>query len=286
MSRRTGPAQTGAVTRRAALLPALLPVVLLAACSDAGSAPDQTVTSAAAPSTPVGVSPAPSPELSISTGPAPRAAPSPADVSAGPSPAAPSSPVRPTGTRAGSYTYETSGTVTAGAPQEVSGTSTLRVEPVSAGTQHTVLEGDQGRTETDVLIKADGTYVTRLVVTNPAFSKDFRPAPAALLAPEPADPGRRWTWRTTSTDGRTRVSASNRVLRAETVTIGGRQVAARVLETVLVMRGDVTYDATTTTWYAPEERLPVKDRTNGKGMVSGFTFSADVTSTMRSTEPS
>jgi hypothetical protein len=295
------------VTRRAALLPALLPLVLLAACSDGGSGQDQVVTppvSSTAPSAPVGVSPAPSPDLSVSTGVDPSAEPSAADVSAGPSPAsspspaaapapgragaaaAPAAAAPPTGARAGSYTYDTSGTVTAGAPQQVSGTSTLKVAPVTAGTQHTVVEGDQGRTETDLLVKGDGTYVARLVITNPAFSKDFRPSPAALLLPEPADPGRAWSWRTTSTDGKARVSASSRVLRAETVIIGGRKVAARVVETVLAMRGDVTYDGTTTTWYAPKERLPVKDRTNGKGMVSGFSFSADVTSTMRSTEPS
>lgn len=301
------------MTRRAALLPALVPLVLLAACSDGGPgdvpSADQVVTSpaasagaSAAVSAPAGVSPAPSPELSASTGPAPGAQPSAAGVTAGPSPSATSSPVaapageaaaprsaaaaNPVGTRPGSYTYDTSGTVTAGAPQQVSGSATLRVDPVSAGRQHTVLEGEQGRTETDVLLKGDGTYVTRLVITNPAFSKDFRPSPAALLVPTPAEPGRRWTWRTTSTDGKTRVSASSRVLRTESVTIGGRAVPTSVVETVLAMRGDVTYDGTTTTWYAPKERLPVKDRTNGKGTVSGFSFSADVTSTLRSTEPS
>ena len=37
-----------------------------------------------------------------------------------------------------------------------------------------------------------------------------------------------------------------------------------VVETRLTLRGDVTYDGTTTTDYAPEQRLAVRDRGTGR----------------------
>ncbi|MCU1691702.1 MAG: hypothetical protein JWM64_793, partial [Frankiales bacterium] len=214
--------------------------------------------------------------------------PSAAAASRAPAPAAarPGAPAPVAATQAGRYTYDSSGSVTAGAaPQRVSGTSTLTVDAPSGSTQSTVLEGDQGRTETDVVLRADGRYVSRLLLTTPAFSKEFRPSPAVLLLPEPATVGRSWTWRATSTDGKTRVTATKRVVRTGSVAVGGKAVATRVVETTLSLRGDLVYDGTTTTDEDPRTHIAVRTRSKGKGSASGFAFSNDTTSTLRSTTP-
>jgi hypothetical protein len=54
----------------------------------------------------------------------------------------------------------------------------------------------------------------------------------------------------------------------------------------LVLSGDFDYTADLTTWWAPAYRLPVKERTVGKGTYNGFAFATDVTATMRSVRPS
>ncbi|MCW2777070.1 MAG: hypothetical protein JWN17_795, partial [Frankiales bacterium] len=302
---RDGPAQTGRVTRPVLLPAALLAAALaLSACNgDASSSASSdaaaplTGASSAAPSTVPSAATTSGAPASAKQTPSAGAAPSADAPSASARSAAPALPTsRPAArtagspslaTRAGRYTYDAKGTVTAGgAPHDASGTATLTVDEPVGDTQSTVLEGDQGRTETDTQLKSTGRYVTRLLLTTPAFSKEFRPVPAALLLPEPATVGRSWSWSGTSTDGKTRVTATSRVLRSETVTVGGTSVPTRVVETRLVLRGDVVYDGTTTTDVATGQRLPVREHGTGKGTISGIPFSTDTSSTLRSLDPS
>ena len=191
-------------------------------------------------------------------------------------------------TSAGTYTYDTSGTVTVlGGSKDASGMSTLTVDAPAAGSQHSVLSDGQGKTTQDVLSRSGGSYLSRLQITNAAFDKTFAPSPEALLLPEPAKPGATWTWTATSTDGKTTVTAKNTVLRTETLTIGGQPVATTVIRTVLALRGaDLTYDGTQDTWFAPAEHLAVKQHNTGNGNSSGLAFSSDTTSTAQSTHPS
>ncbi len=204
-----------------------------------------------------------------------------------PAPAAAQPAAASRATAPGSYTYDTSGTVTlgAGAPQQRSGSATLTVDPPEGDRQSAVLEGEQGRTETDSVLRADGRYLARLLLTTPAFSKEFAPAAPVLLLPTPADAGRTWSFTVKSTDGKTTATAKNRVVRSEAVTIGGEKIDTRVVETVLTLRGDVVFDGTTTSNYAPEQRLAVKERGKGKGTISGVPFATDTTSTLRSVDP-
>lgn len=249
------------------------------AAPSASSAPGRA---AASPSASASTSGAASSPAAVAPGQAPgRAAGSPTPSSA----ARRSSTVGPTAP--GTYTYDSSGSVTAGgAPQSAKGTATLTVDPATGDRQSTVLESDQGRTETDVVLRADGRYVSRLLLTTPAFSKEFRPSPAVLLLPEPTTVGRTWTWKATSTDGKTRVTATNRVVRDGSVTVGGRKVATKVVETTLALRGDLVYDGTTTTDEDPATHLAVRTHAKGRGTVSGISFSNDTTSVLRSTRPS
>lgn len=272
----------------------------LAACSsdpepDTAAAPSATAATdqpgapatASADPTPSAAAPAAasptSSSRSTSSAPVPAPSVAPPDPSAGPADAPP--PVEDRSTAAGSYTYDVDGTVTVGSPQPVDGEAVLTVDPVAAGQQHSVLEGEQGRTEQDVVLRDDGRYLALLSITNPAFSKTFRPEPAVLLLPTPTEPGRRWSWTATSTDGRTKASASNRVAREEVLTIGGQRVPCAVVETTLVLSGDIAYRGVTTTWVSLEHALPARDRSRGEGTVSGVAFSTDLTTTLRSVDP-
>lgn len=191
-----------------------------------------------------------------------------------------------TSTAPGTYTYDNSGTVTAGTPHDASGTSTLTVDPPAGGKQHSSLDDGQGTTDEDLVVRATGTYLARLRISNPAFTKEFRPADPVVLVPDPASPGRTWSWTATSTDGKTTAKVSARVARRETIRIGGASLATAVVESTLHLSGDVTYDAQMQTWYDPAHRLTAKEHTKGSGTVSGLQFTTDITRVLRSTSPS
>ena len=202
---------------------------------------------------------------------------------------APGKPAVHKATAPGTYTLDASGTVTlgaAGTPRDASGTPTLTVSALRGDLQHSTLHGDQGNTDQDLLVRDNGTYGASLKITSAAFTKEFRPAVALLLVPDPATVGSAWSWSASSTDGKTMARATNRVERAQVLTIGGRAVPCAVLVTHLVLSGDVTYDAQITTWWSPDFRLAVKDHTVGQGSYNGFPFKTDITTVMRSVTPS
>ncbi len=101
-------------------------------------------------------------------------------------------------TAPGSYTYDANGTFTAGTPRAVKSTSSLKVDAPAGNKQHSVLGGDQGSTDQTVQHNETGTYLVRLKLDNPAFSKEFAPAKPVLLAPRPLKVGSSWSWTMTS----------------------------------------------------------------------------------------
>ena len=190
-------------------------------------------------------------------------------------------------TAPGTYTYDTSGTVAAGASKrDASGTATLTVDAPSAGRQHSLLGTDQGRTEQDVVVRSGGTFLVRLAITNPTFSKEFRFAQPVLLVPDPATVGKSWSWTATSTDGKTTAAVTARITGRQTLTIGGVQTPTTVIESVLKLTGDITYTAHMQNWADLTHRLSVKDHTKGEGMFGAVQFTTDITNVMRTTKPS
>lgn len=190
-------------------------------------------------------------------------------------------------TSPGTYTYDTSGTVTAGAARPVNGSTNLAVDKPSGTTQHSVLGGgDQGSTEQTVVRTSSGTMLADLKLNNQAFQKEFKPVKPVLLVPKPAKVGATWSWTMTSTDGKTTASLSAKVTKQETVTVGGVKTATAVIESTLKLTGDVTYTAQDTINYDEVHLIQVRDHTRGKGMINGFAFSTDITSVLRSLKPS
>ena len=189
-------------------------------------------------------------------------------------------------TAAGTYTYDANGTFTAGTPRAVKSTSSLKVDKPVGNKQHSVLGGDQGSTDQTVQHNETGTYLVQLKLDNPAFSKEFAPDKPVLLAPRPLKVGSSWSWTMTSTDGKTTAAFNATVSKTETLTIGGKKTPTSVIESTLKLSGDVDYTAKTTTNYDEAHLLQVKDHTRGSGSYSGFPFSTDITSVLRSTTPS
>jgi hypothetical protein len=273
----------------------IAPLALLAACSSGSSTPPQSLKATSAPAasaTPTathGVAPGAKQTTVATTAATSAATTSAVATSAAPlSTRAPGKPAASKATAAGDYTYTSSGKVTFGAtPQDAAGTQTLTVSPLRGDVQHSRLHSDDtGDTEQDVVVRDSGSYGASLKLTSPAFTKEFRPATPLLLVPDPAVVGRSWSWSATSTDGATHARATNTLLRTETLTIGGTRVATVVLQTHLVLSGDLSYDAQLTVWWAPAYRLPVKSHTVGKGSYGGIPFKTDITAVMSSVKPS
>ena len=191
------------------------------------------------------------------------------------------------GTPSGTYTYDSSGTQTvSGAQQDVHASSTLTMGAVTDGRQTSTLHNSQGDTTQQVEVRSAGSYLAALTVSSPTLKTAFHFDPAVLLLPDPARVGATWSWNGTSDDGRTTVATSHKVLRTETLTIGGERVATVVLQSHLVITGEtVHYTADATNWVAPAYRLPVKTRTTGSGSYGAFPFSFDVTDVLRSVHP-
>lgn len=287
---------TMAVMRRALVPLVVLPLALATACSSSEAEPE-------AAAQPTGKATA------ISSGPAassaaPRATAGAGGASAGATSGAtagttsqapvaqplatqaPGKPAASKATPAGSYTYDTSGTITYGAiQQDASGSSTLQVTAVKDGVQTSTLHADRADTDQTVLVRDAGSYLAELHLATPLFDKTFRPSPAGLLLPDPATVGKAWSWSATSTDGTSTVKTQHKVVRTETLTIGGKSVQTVVLQSVIAISGDVTYTADVTTWVVPTLRLPVKDHTVGNGTFNGTKVTSDTTSVMRSTVP-
>lgn len=251
-------------------------------------------------------------DVVVTTGPAPATRRPPAVIggggptaraTAGPSTSSPAAaaPVAPLSTRApgtvaaqkatapGVYTLDETGTVTLGdpgTPQDASGSTTLTVDPLRGGVQHSTLRSDNtGDTAEDLLVRSTGTYIASLKLSSPAFTKELRPQPAVLLVPDPAKVGTAWSWQATSTDGKTTATATNKITGTQTLTIGGTRVLCAVVQTRLVLSGDVDYTTDITVSWSPDYRLPVKTHATGKGTYNGFPFRTDITATMRSVKP-
>lgn len=275
---------------------ALLALAALTACSSSDD--KDSAASGASPTPTAASSPSSSASPDAGSGAGASAAPGASagsGASATPSTAGGDGAPRPSATAAtatkatppGTYTYDSSGTQTiSGGKQAVSSTATLTVSEVIDGSQTSTLHNSQGETEQDLVVRSNGTYLATLTISSPTVNKEFPFSPPALLLADPAKVGATWSWRSTSTDGSTTVTASNKVVRTETLTVGGQKVASVVVQTRLVITGkDLSYTADATNWVAPAYRLPVKTRTVGKGNYGVIAFSFDVTDVLRSVHP-
>ena len=168
----------------------------------------------------------------------------------------------PAGTRTaapGRYTYRRTGTRTVGGgDSSLDGEGTLTVDPANGNEQHSRTEYVDSSTEQTVRHRAGGIDLLFLKITFSSFTYEFRPSPPVLFAPDPPAVGATWSWRMTSTDGSVTVDGSFKVLRNETVTIGGEPVATAVVEGNLRFSGALTGTSKQTLWGSDRYRLIVR----------------------------
>ena len=192
-------------------------------------------------------------------------------------------------TAPGRYIYTLSGTSSSSiqpGDQPITGQGTLTVDPVSGTDQHQSRQDPNQTSETVFRFQPDGAYIVNLKQTTSGLAKEFRADPPVLVLPQPATVGRSWQWDLTSTDGATRVHATFKVARTETVTIGGEAVACVVLENTVTTSGDIVSTTTSTIWTSDRYRIVVQQHDVGSGNYGAITFRSDKTSKLQSTRPS
>ncbi|MDQ1445870.1 MAG: hypothetical protein QOI20_2334 [Acidimicrobiaceae bacterium] len=190
-------------------------------------------------------------------------------------------------TAPGNYTYNRSGQAHTSAfgDQSLDGPVSLKVDPAAGADQHSTQSGPEGSTEQVVRFLDEGAYFADLKQSRSGITKEFKPNPAVLAVPSAPTVGRTWSWTVTSTDGATTLNASFKVLRNETLTIGGEQVPTVVLNAVLKGSGDITFTTDTTNWVSLAKGLIVRADEKTDGTIGSVTFNSQSTMALTSTKP-
>ena len=290
MTRRTG-GPGGCLAPRVAAAAAL---VGLAACGGGGGGPPPTTTTRPGPTTTT-TTPA------TTAAPAPTAGPGPTSTRPRPAPTTTTAPpAGPSGvgggdgsgaaaagpTPPGRYSYETAGRFTGplgASPRD--GETVLTVDPPAGARQRSVRRGPDRTVEQVLEARADGTYLVSLRITDGGFAQEVRPPTPVLALPAPAPVGREWAWQAPTADGATTVSSSFRVVRAETIAVGGRAVPTQVVEATVTSTGAVSTSGRQTFWYSPSDRLIVVLQEVTDATVAGLAFRSESTERLRSLQP-
>lgn len=190
-------------------------------------------------------------------------------------------------TAPGRYTYASSGMFSSllSGPQPRSGGVVLVVDPPQGHEQRSVRQASDLTTEQVLRFEGDGTYLVSMSQTFLGVRKDFRFEPPVLALPTPAEAGRSWSWRATSTDGRTTVDAGLRVSRAETVDVGGVPVPTVVVEARVSTGGDVVASSTQELWVSERHRLIVRLHEVTDGRLGAISFRSESTDHLTSLAP-
>jgi hypothetical protein len=199
-------------------------------------------------------------------------------------------PGTPTGfTRAGTYTYDLSGTAKQpfSGSQNVSGTDTQTYDAPQGARQHNKSSGHNGSQDMTLEVAKDGLHVVDIQIASPGFSEDFRPVGDAVYFPADYAVGRHWSWQAKSTDGKYTLDVTTRISGSTSVTVGGKALKALVVDSTLHITGtgfDITDQLRD--WVSTTYALVLKEHSVSQGTAYGATISSDVTRRLRSTSPS
>ena len=188
----------------------------------------------------------------------------------------------------GTYQYTVNGTFESllTGTQTVPPSATLRVDAPTPAGQHQMLFRSDESTEQVSRFQPDGTYLTELRLDTSAVAKEFHADPAVLLIPVSASAGKTWDWTLHSTDGATTLQATVRVLRGESITIGGKAEPAVVVDAVLTATGDVSFKTEQILWGSPRYKLLLRQDETSDGRYRAVSFHSHSTSVLKSVHPS
>ena len=198
-------------------------------------------------------------------------------------------PGAPTGfTRAGSYTYDLSGTAKQPfqGSQNVSGTDTQTFDAPQGTSQHNKTTGQNGSQDMTLATEKDGLHVLDISLNSPGFSEDFKPVGTAVYFPADYKVGRHWTWQAKSTDGKYTLDVSSAISGTSSVTVGGKALKVLIVDSTLHITGtgfDITDQLRD--WVSTTYALVLKEHSVTQGTAYGAAISSDVTRKIRSTTP-
>jgi hypothetical protein len=159
----------------------------------------------------------------------------------------------------GRYVYQRTGKQTSPfGEQSLNGQGTLTVNAPNGAEQHSSTVYTESSSEQTLRHRSGGIDLLYLKVSNQAGTFEFRPSPPVLFAPDPLTVGATWSWRITSTNGALTIDASFKVVRTETLNIGGEQVATSVVEGTSQVSGAFTGTLKQTLWGSEKHRLIVR----------------------------
>jgi hypothetical protein len=199
-------------------------------------------------------------------------------------------PGSPTGfTRAGTYTYDLSGTAKQpfGGSQNVSGTDSEAVDAPQGSRQHTRTSGQNGSQDLTLAVAKDGLHVVDIAIASPGFNEDFHPVGNAVYFPADFKVGEKWSWQAKSTDGKYTLGVTTAISGSTSMSVGGKSLKVLVVDSTLHITGsafDVT--AQQRDWVSTAYALVLKEHTVTHGTAFGAGLSSDVTRKLRSTTPS
>ena len=197
-------------------------------------------------------------------------------------------PGKPTGfTRAGTYTYDVSGTAsTKLGTQKLSGIDTFRVDPPTGTQQRTTQANKQGERDQILNSQSAGLFVVDINIQQPGFKEDFKPVGTAMFFPSNYKVGSSWSWSAKSTDGKYRLDDTSKITSTGSVVVGGKSVPTLIVDSVLHFTGnglDLTDHQRD--WVSTAFALIVKEHIVAKGSAGGINFTSDETRMVRSTTP-
>jgi hypothetical protein len=204
--------------------------------------------------------------------------------------AAAKAPGTPTGfTRAGTYTYDVSGTAKQpfSGSQNVSGTDTDSFDAPQGSQQHNKSQGQNGTQDMTLEAAKDGLHVVDITISSPGFNEDFKPVGNAVYFPADYAVGRHWTWQAKSSDGKYTLDVATKISGTSSVTVGGKALKVLIVDSTLHITGagfDVTDQLRD--WVSTTYALVLKEHSVSQGTAFGASISSDITRKLRSTTPS
>lgn len=189
--------------------------------------------------------------------------------------------------RPGKYTYAVTGKRSSPAfgEQPVNEDATLEIDPASGRDVHSIESSQGGSAEQVTRYGDDGVRLVSLKSSQTGISKEFKPAQPVQILPWPVKDGQKWSWKITSTDGKTTVDSSFTLSGHETMTVGGEKVDTLVIDAVVNTSGDITSTTKEKIWVAPTYRLIVEDQGVTDGMFGTTKFHSEQTRKLKSTKP-
>ncbi|MFN2526442.1 MAG: hypothetical protein ABR505_09325 [Actinomycetota bacterium] len=196
---------------------------------------------------------------------------------------------------AGTYSYDTDGTVTvSGNRRPLPENTTLTADPPQGDVQRLVRDlrdsdGNGTVTETKLMFADDGVYLTYVKVTSKfpgglTDVREFKLDPPELIAPRDIEPGfsRSFEMEGSGTRANVRIKA----LGFDDVTVDSRTIRALVVDTRIVFSGALEGEQNSRTWFWTKHILALREQVDSDVTNGPIRVQSEYEAVLRELEPS